>query len=125
MRSSPEGDASSQASDMSRRMAEIITGKVIIIVLVMLFAMPFLEVEVSDDFPGYGLDVIELSRNGMCSEPASGELTPQSCDALCAAAQDGCTRAGCREDLGCRYESDAMELLDEYVNLYENEGKGS
>jgi hypothetical protein len=52
-----------QPSDMSRRMAEIITGKVILIVLVMLFAMPYLENETIDAFPSYGLTIVELPSN--------------------------------------------------------------
>ena len=113
MSNNKEKDDSAEASDMSRRMAEIITGKVIIIVLVMLFAMPFLEVEVVDDFPAYGLDVIEMAQDGVCGQGTS--LVSDDCVALCAAQTDGCTRAGCRTDLNCVYEPTVTFLVDEYV----------
>ena len=60
-RAKKDDAAEDEASDMSRRMAEIITGKVIVIVLVMLFLMPFLELETVDEFPEYGLDVLDTS----------------------------------------------------------------
>ena len=119
---SKEKDDSVEASDMSRRMAEIITGKVIIIVLVMLFAMPFLEVDVVDAFPSYGLDVIEMSRDQVCGEGTSTAAI--DCAGRCATeaplVNGGCARAGCRIDLDCVYEPTVEELVAEYV---ENAGK--
>jgi hypothetical protein len=47
-----------QPTDMARKMAETVTGKVIMIVLVMLFVLPFLEPEVSDEFPTLGLNTV-------------------------------------------------------------------
>ena len=119
MRSS-DGDDSAQASDMSRRMAEIITGKVIIIVLVMLFAMPFLEVDIVDDFPSYGLDVIEMAQDQTCVD-LTVAVTGPTCVAECTFGDVPCTKVRCREDRGCTYEPTAMELVNEYVD---NAGKG-
>ena len=119
MRSSPDADESTQATDMSRRMAEIITGKVIIIVLVMLFAMPFLEVDVVDDFPSYGLDVIELAQDGTCAGDGDGN---NNCAELCAGLSgDACTRGRCPIAHECVFESTAAELVQDY---FENAGPG-
>eukprot|EP01043_Picozoa_sp_COSAG02_P040793 COSAG02_NODE_3327_length_6930_cov_9.191187_4_plen_620_part_00 len=119
MRSSPDSDESTQATDMSRRMAEIITGKVIIIVLVMLFAMPFLELDVVDDFPSYGLDVISLAQDSACV--GDGDGNGNSCADLCAGitAQE-CTRGRCPVAY-CEFEPTAQGLVQDYM---ENAGAG-
>jgi adenylate cyclase len=101
-------------------MAEIITGKVIIIVLVMLFAMPFLEVDIVDDFPSYGLDVIEMAQDQTCVD-LTVAVTGPTCVAECTFGDVPCTKVRCREDRGCTYEPTAMELVNEYVD---NAGKG-
>lgn len=119
MRSSNDAEEASQATDMSRRMAEIITGKVIIIVLVMLFAMPFLEVDVTNDFPNYGLDVIEMAQDGICTN-GEGPTPAEVCATMCGSdgqTQVVCTRERCREDIvhGCVFEANAKTLVSDYV----------
>lgn len=48
-----------ESMDMGRKMSDMITRKVIVIVFVMLLVMPWLEAAVSDEFPVYGLDMCE------------------------------------------------------------------
>ena len=47
------------AGDMSQKMSEIITLKVIMIVLIMNFTMPFMEITIVDTLPEQGLGVIQ------------------------------------------------------------------
>lgn len=82
-RGSKDQGSSEQPSDMARRMAETITGRVIMIVLVMLFCMPYLEQVQLDHFPSYGLDSVELADGNVTAGMANGNTQP-----LTAAAHD-------------------------------------
>ena len=89
-----EEQTEEQPSDMGRRMAEIITGKVILIVLVMLFAMPYLEQGTVDDFPSYGLDVVEMSSNLSSNSPTNILDMPSARDAAITYAKQKDSSAG-------------------------------